>query len=152
MSASGTQSEYRPARPLPGKGRRSVILAVIAGVVGIAALVGVALLTSSGSTEVRLGDDQFEVGEAATLADTVEANGAPLLFQDLLVGDSRDIYVHHVGNKGRHRLGHVRRPSAQGALASARSNGTAHGTCSLIPAPTRRSRRTAASYRTTRPG
>jgi len=75
-----------------------VILAVIAGVVGIAALVGVALLTSSGSTEVRLGDDEFEVGEAATLAARIEADGAPLLFQDLLVGGSRDIYVHHVGN------------------------------------------------------
>ncbi len=75
-----------------------MILAVIAGVVGIAALVGVALLTSSGSTEVRLGDDEFEVGEAATLAARIEADGAPLLFQDLLVGGSRDIYVHHVGN------------------------------------------------------
>ena len=55
-----------------------MILAVIAIVVGVAALVGVALLTSSGSTEVRLGDDEFEVGEAATLAARIEADGAPL--------------------------------------------------------------------------
>jgi hypothetical protein len=74
-----------------------VILAVIAVVVGVAALVGVALLTSSGSTKVRLGDDEFEVGEAATLAARIDADDAPLLFQDLLVGGSRDIYVHHVG-------------------------------------------------------
>ena len=98
MSASGTQSEYRPARPLPGKGRRALILGVIAVALGIGALVGMALLTSSGSTEVRLGDDEFEVGEAATLAARIESDGAPLLFQDLLVGGSRDIYVNHVGD------------------------------------------------------
>lgn len=98
MSTSGTQSDYRPARPLPGKGRRALILGAIAVVVGIAALIGIALLTSSGSTEVRLGDDEFEVGEAATLAERIDADGAPLLFQDLLVGGSRDIYVNHVGD------------------------------------------------------
>ena len=75
-----------------------MILAVIVIVVGVAALVGVAVLTSSGSTDVRLGDDEFEVGEAATLAARIEADGAPLLFQDLLVGGSRDIYVNHVGD------------------------------------------------------
>jgi hypothetical protein len=75
-----------------------VILAVIAIVLGVGALVGIALLTSSGSTEVRLGDDEFEVGEAATLAALIDRDGAPLLFQDLLVGGSRDIYVNHVGD------------------------------------------------------
>ena len=44
-----------------------------------------------------MGDDEFEVGEAVTLAARIEADGAPLLFQDLLVGGSRDIYVNHVG-------------------------------------------------------
>ena len=150
MSTTGTQSGYRPVRPPPGKGRRSVILAVIAIVVGVAALVGVALLTSSGSTEVRLGDDEFEVGEAATLAARIEADGAPLLFPDLLVGGSRDIDVNHVGTNA--EFGWVAFDAR--VPASARECTLAWdavATCSLIRARMKRSHPTAATCRTTRP-
>jgi hypothetical protein len=90
VSASGTQSgtpsSYRPARPDKRRRSRGMIIGVIAAVVAAALFLALALFTSGGDTKVRLGDDEFEVGK-----------DGPLLFQDLLIGGTRDIYVNHIG-------------------------------------------------------
>lgn len=96
MSASGTQSEYHPSRPDKRRRNRGILIAAIGAVVAALVFVGLAFATSNGDTKVRLGDDVFEVGEAKTLARRIDTGG-PLLFQDLLVGGTRDIYVNHLG-------------------------------------------------------
>jgi hypothetical protein len=73
-----------------------VLIAVIVAVVAAAMFLALALLTSGGDTKVRLGDDEFRVGKVDALADRIERDG-PLLFQDLLIGGTRDIYVNHIG-------------------------------------------------------
>ncbi len=94
---SGTPSGYRPARPDKRRRNRATVIAVIAAVGAAGLFLATALLTSGGDTEVRLGDDEFEVGEVDALAERIESDG-PLLFQDLLIGGTRDIYVNHIGS------------------------------------------------------
>ena len=96
MSASGTQSDYRPARPDKRRRSRGVVLAIVAAVAAAGLFLAAALLTSGGDTKVRLGDDEFEVGKVDALAKRIDRDG-PLLFQDLLIGGTRDIYVNHIG-------------------------------------------------------
>jgi hypothetical protein len=72
------------------------VIGVIAAVVAGGLFLALALLTSGSDTKVRLGDDEFEVGKVDALARRIERDG-PLLFQDLLVGGTRDIYVSHIG-------------------------------------------------------
>jgi hypothetical protein len=96
VSASGTQSTYRPARPDKRRRSRAAVIGVIAAVVAGGVFLALALLTSGSDTKVRLGDDDFEVGKADALARRIERDG-PLLFQDLLIGGTRDIYVNHLG-------------------------------------------------------
>ena len=96
MSASGTQSAYRPARPDKRRRSRGAVIGLIAAVVAGGLFLALALLTSGSDTKVRLGDDDFEVGKVDALARRIERDG-PLLFQDLLVGGTRDIYVSHIG-------------------------------------------------------
>ena len=97
MSASGTQSSYHPARPDKRRRNRGVVIALSVVAVAFGAFLAAGLLTSSGTTQVRLGDNEFKVGRIGPLADRIERDG-PLLFQDLLIGGSRDIYVNHVGS------------------------------------------------------
>ena len=73
-----------------------MVIGVIVAVVAVAMFVALAVLTSGGETKVRLGDDEFEVGKVDALAPRIERDG-PLLFQDLLIGGTRDIYVNHIG-------------------------------------------------------
>ena len=75
-----------------------MVLAIVTAVAAAGLFFAAALLTSGGETKVRLGDDEFEVGKVDSLAPRVERDG-PLLFQDLLIGGTRDIYVNHVGAK-----------------------------------------------------
>ena len=96
MSASGTQSSYHPARPDKRRRSRGIVIAAIVAVVAVAAFLAAGLLTSNGKTQVRLGDNEFTVGKVGPLADRIERDG-PLLFQDLLIGGTRDIYVNHIG-------------------------------------------------------
>jgi hypothetical protein len=100
VSASGTQSEYHPARPDKRRRSRGVVLAIVAATVAAGLFLAAALLTSRGGTEVRLGDNEFSVGEAKALAKRIDRDG-PLLFQDLLIGGTRDIYVNHIGSDDR---------------------------------------------------
>lgn len=69
--------------------------AVVGVVLGIAVMLVVANLASTGDVEVRLGDEDFTVGDAEVLAAAVERDDQPLLFQDLL-GEDLDVWVNHV--------------------------------------------------------
>ena len=101
MSASGTQSgtpsEYHPARPDKRRRSRALVIAAVGVVIAAALFFAAALLTSGGDTKVRLGDNDFKVGKVGALATRVARDG-PLLFQDLLIGGTRDIYVNHLGS------------------------------------------------------
>ncbi len=70
----------------------AIALAVIVG--GIAVFVTV--LTRQTDVEIRLGDDRFNAGNAADIADEIADNG-PILWSDLS-GGSRDLMVNHVGD------------------------------------------------------
>ncbi|MBK9179558.1 MAG: hypothetical protein IPM45_08290 [Acidimicrobiales bacterium] len=79
--------------------RRTTVRALGAGagvLIGIGVFVSVANLAGSGDVDVRLGDDEFVVGPAEQLAAAIERDDRPLLFQDLLVGGQRDIWVQHL--------------------------------------------------------
>jgi hypothetical protein len=64
---------------------------------GAALLVGLSLLASSGSVDIRLGDDRFPVGRTERLAGRIAEDRRPFLFSDVSGRGTRDLYVHHVG-------------------------------------------------------
>lgn len=75
---------------------------VLAGVAFLVLLFGalwvvaVFLSDNSDDVDIRLGDEVFDTLEAERVAPKIAEDG-PLLYQDLLVGGDRDIYVSHVG-------------------------------------------------------
>lgn len=80
-----------------GSGRKAVA-------VGLAAVVGAVLffflaarLAGSDEVQANLTDDRFDVGSAERLADAIERDRTPLIFDDPL-GRGRAIFVQHVGN------------------------------------------------------
>jgi len=76
---------------------KTVIVAVgLLVLAGVFILIFALRLSQSPDTELRLGDDTFEVGKVRQLAPPIDRDG-PLLFQDLL-GKGRHIYVQHLGN------------------------------------------------------
>lgn len=90
-----------PVRPSRTNDSRTVALAVgglVLGIVGAIALVAFALprLTEQGKVEVKLGDDRFSLGLAATKAPSIAQDG-PALFSDV-GGGNRDIFVQHLGD------------------------------------------------------
>jgi hypothetical protein len=72
-----------------------VLLATGAVIVGALIFAAVVNLVSTRKSATTAGPDLYVVGNADSLAGTVSRTG-PLLFQDLL-GNSRDIYVQHLG-------------------------------------------------------
>jgi hypothetical protein len=72
-----------------------VLLATAAVVIGALIFAAVVNLVSTRKDTSKAGTDLYVVGEAKSLSGTVSRTG-PLLFQDLL-GNSRDIYVQHLG-------------------------------------------------------
>ena len=80
------------------KGTKAVVIAIVAVVLGLGAGWLVLQLASSGNTDVRLGDDEFNAGYTDVLARAIDdGDGQPLGFNDVS-GGSRDIYVQHLGN------------------------------------------------------
>ncbi|HSL59599.1 MAG TPA: hypothetical protein VK866_17255 [Acidimicrobiales bacterium] len=77
---------------------RAVLVGVAGVVAGIALVLFVVNLADSGSErfEIRLGDDRFDAGDAASRAASIDAGG-PILFSDL-AGGSRDILLQHLGD------------------------------------------------------
>jgi hypothetical protein len=73
------------------------VLGVSAVLFGAALLVGLSLLASSGSVDIRLGDDRFPVGRTERLAERIAEDRRPFLFSDVSGRGTRDLYVHHVG-------------------------------------------------------
>lgn len=72
-----------------------MLLATGAVIVGALIFAAVVNLVSTRKSATTAGPDLYVVGNAESLAGTVSRSG-PLLFQDLL-GNSRDIYVQHLG-------------------------------------------------------
>lgn len=87
--------------PVESRRRRPGVVAVASvAVAGILTAVVLFLLISGavrgGEVEVRLGDDEFEAGDAESQAESIADDG-PLLFSDPSGGD-RDIFLQHVGD------------------------------------------------------
>lgn len=70
---------------------------IVAVVVGFAVLLGLSILSSSGSVDIRLGDERFPVGQTQRLADRIAEDRRPFLFSDVSGGGTRDIYLQHLG-------------------------------------------------------
>lgn len=78
-----------------------VIVVTVVGLVAAVALMWLVVRASgSEQVDVRLGDDEFEVGNVERFAAEIADNG-PLLFQDLLVGGTRDLRINHTSEDPR---------------------------------------------------
>jgi hypothetical protein len=78
---------------------RTIVFAVGSVVLGVVLIWLVVFLAGSGDVQFKLGDDVFEVGDAARFADRiaegVDGRPAPIPFSSL--SRSRPIFVHHLG-------------------------------------------------------
>ncbi|HUQ63494.1 MAG TPA: hypothetical protein VM121_07065 [Acidimicrobiales bacterium] len=86
--------------PTPQRSGASPVVLLATGAVIVGALIFAAVvnLVSTRKSTNTAGTDLYIVGDARSLSGTVARTG-PLLFQDLL-GNSRDIYVQHLGPAG----------------------------------------------------
>ncbi|MGD9794581.1 MAG: hypothetical protein AB7V43_13975 [Acidimicrobiia bacterium] len=81
------------------------LLPVLSGAVFIALLflalwfVAVRSSDNSESSDINLGDDVFSLGKAKDRARSIEEDGSPFFFPDLLVDGTRDIYVNHLSDE-----------------------------------------------------
>jgi hypothetical protein len=76
-------------------------VAVIAGVFALLWVFALATShnsgpASQGKVQIALGNDRFDLGDAAKRASTIASHG-PTLYPDLLVGGTRYIWVNHSG-------------------------------------------------------
>lgn len=82
------------------KSSRQAILVVVAGLMGVVALIFVVTRitsqTSDGGVTINIGDQRFRPGPAETIAELIE-EGGPLLLSDVASGD-RDLIVQHIGD------------------------------------------------------
>jgi hypothetical protein len=90
-----------PVKPTSTSNARSVVLAVIGVVLGLGLVIALFVfaipsLTESGTTELQLGSDTFDAGDAADRSETI-ADSGPILFPDV-AGNQRDIYLQHVAD------------------------------------------------------
>jgi len=83
------------ARSTGHAGRALAVSAVAIGLM-IAIAIGLALLASRGTVEVRLGDETFGGQRAERLAAEIDRDG-PILYPDVAAGD-RDIMLQHLGD------------------------------------------------------
>jgi len=81
-------------RPTPRRGRSLLLIAGLAVLTAVLLLVLVLRLARDPQAKVNLGDQEFDVGQATTIARPILAAG-PLLFQALR-GTQLDIFVQHV--------------------------------------------------------
>jgi hypothetical protein len=75
---------------------RNIVAGVVAVVAALALIVAVVRLSEDGTVEVRLGDDEFRVGNAEALSDRT-----PFLVPDLLDDGQRDLVVFHLDDDPR---------------------------------------------------
>ena len=97
----GGQTVPMPVLESRKRTSRSVVLAVVGIVVGVALVlllfvVAIPSLTESGKVEVKLGSDTYDAGPASSRAENI-ASGGPLLFSDVSSG-KRDIWLQHLGD------------------------------------------------------
>lgn len=73
-----------------------MILGLVAVLFGFGLFAGLALLSSSGQVDVRLGDDVFRAGQVERLAANIARDG-PVAIPDASPDRARDIYLQHLG-------------------------------------------------------
>jgi len=82
------------------KSSRQAILLVVAGLMGVIALIVVVTQitsqTADGGVTINVGDQKFRPGPAETIAELID-DGGPLLLSDVASGD-RDLIVQHIGD------------------------------------------------------
>ncbi len=82
------------------KSSRQAILVVVAGLMGVVAMIFVVARitsqTADGGVTINIGDQKFRPGPAETIAELIE-EGGPLLLSDVASGD-RDLIVQHLGD------------------------------------------------------
>lgn len=77
---------------------------LVAGI-GVAVALGLTFLVAQaanrGDVDIKLGDERFNAGQVESISDAIaDADGLPLLFQDL-VGRDRNLYVQHLATNPR---------------------------------------------------
>jgi hypothetical protein len=75
---------------------RALVVAAVGVLLALGFAIGVALLANRGSVEVRLGDETFQAGDAASITEDIADRG-PVIYSDVAGGD-RDIWVQHLGD------------------------------------------------------
>lgn len=75
---------------------KTIAFAVASLAVGIGLLFLIVWVADSGDVQFKLGDDVFEVGDAANFAELIDEQQGPLLFSSL--SRNRPIYVQHLGD------------------------------------------------------
>lgn len=87
-----------PVQQTRGHAGKALLVAGVGVVVALIVAFLVAQAATRGDVEVRLGDDEYDAGRVAALAETIaEGEGLPLLYQDLVGGD-RHIFVQHLSD------------------------------------------------------
>jgi hypothetical protein len=81
-----------------GGSTKAVVAAVGAVVVAVAIVLAVLAAADDEGVEVRLGDDEFAMGNAEARAEEIADKDLPLAFADLVIGGERAIWVNHVGD------------------------------------------------------
>ena len=86
--------------PVESKLPPSTLKALIIGAAGVLVAIGLIVATlaaaNSGNVEIRIGDDDFDAGDAESRAEAVARDG-PILFSDVSGGE-RDIILQHLGD------------------------------------------------------
>jgi hypothetical protein len=82
------------------KSSRQAMLLVVAGLLGVVAMIFVITRVTSqasrGEITINVGDQRFRPGPAEVIAELVD-DGGPLLFSDVASGD-RDVIIQHIGD------------------------------------------------------
>ena len=87
-----------PVQQTRGHAGKALLVAGLGVVVALAVALLVAQAATRGDVTVRLGDDEFDAGQVAAIAESIEeGDGLPLLYQDVADGD-RHIFVQHLGD------------------------------------------------------
>jgi hypothetical protein len=77
-------------------GRALVVATVAIAILGLILFLAATVLSDRNSTELRLGDQTFQGGNAERLADEIADRG-PILYPDVSGSKNRDIILQHLG-------------------------------------------------------
>ncbi|MEO7430322.1 MAG: hypothetical protein ABIY48_13170 [Acidimicrobiales bacterium] len=84
-----------PVAQSRGHAGKALLVAGVGVVVALGLTFVVAQAASRGKVDIKLGDPRFNAGQVESISQSIERDGFPLLFQDL-VGGGRNLYVQHL--------------------------------------------------------